>query len=302
MVLPWGAVAAEEQVIFECELSANQLLTEHAENSLKSSPSGKHGGRDGHLGEKIMKAKALIVAVLALAALLVVAALVLNQSGTADPVAGPAAAVTSAPGPSDAPGTPGQAARPSGQAPDARGSVKSSPDSANAPKGEKTGRDPAATATRPHWDPQPTEADAGLEVPEQTKATAFALPSSKEREPLLEKTPKTGVAQGKLTKGFPKDAVPLPRSTTVVGSSVETQGRLVILGVEGRSKASADAILEFYAGHFAKLDWLTTRTQPARGTTQLRGGFGQESLSVTVRELPTGMRSVTASAVLTAGD
>ena len=151
--------------------------------------------------------------------------------------------------------------------------------------------------TRPVWDPQATESESGLEVPQQTGSADFRLPDSPKRKPVLRKSPKIGVAEGKLTKGFPKDAVPIPRSTTIVQSSVARQSELVLVGLEGRSSASVEEVLAFYREHFADRKWLTSETTPAEGVTQLQGAFGQDSTTITVRQLPTGVTSVLAAGV-----
>lgn len=245
-----------------------------------------------------MKAKVLVVAVLVVAAILTVVALVLNQSGNPGPVAGDAALNTQEPTGSPTQSSPGSSPAPTEEAPSAPANAERSAQPGAAP--EKSG-DPVAEATRPSWNPQPTEPDAELEVPEQTQSSAFALPSSREREPLLDKEPKAGVAQGKLTKGFPKSALLLPDSTTIVKSSVETQRDVVMLGIDGRTTASTEEVLDFYARRFDELDWITTQTQQDSETERMRGELGQQNLTITVRELPTGMRSITVSAVLKVG-
>ena len=78
------------------------------------------------------------------------------------------------------------------------------------------------------------------------------MPSAEPRKPALSKAPKPGAAEGKLTKGFPKEAMPLPSSTTIERSSVEAQSSLVMVGVQGRSKQSVEEVLAFYEAHFKR--------------------------------------------------
>ncbi|UXN31290.1 hypothetical protein [Glutamicibacter sp. M10] len=162
---------------------------------------------------------------------------------------------------------------------------------------EKTSSEPTAEATRPSWDPKPSGSESRLEVPEQPEASQFKLPDTPKREPVLTKVPQTGVATGKLTKEFPKDAVPVPKSTTIVQSSVEKQEKLVFVGVEGRSNASVEEVLSFYSEHFEQQQWLTAQSEPAEGVTQLLGSFGEDSTTVTIRQLPTGATSIVAAGV-----
>ncbi|WP_423299976.1 hypothetical protein, partial [Glutamicibacter nicotianae] len=167
-------------------------------------------------------------------------------------------------------------------------------------KNKDSGRDedaPKPEATRPTWDPQPSASETRAEVPEEAKASEFSLPKTEPREPVLATAPKTGVAEGKLTKGFPKKAVPVPERTQIVQSSVEQQEQLVFVGFEGRSSDSVEEVLAFYSKHFEQQGWLATQSEPAAGQTRLSGSFGTESTTITVRQLPTGATAVVAAGV-----
>lgn len=180
------------------------------------------------------------------------------------------------------------------------------------PQNEPRGKDPEestqknssakAEATRPTWNPKPTQTDERLEVPKDPPKTLNALPSAQPREAVLSKTPKTGVAEGRLTKGFPKKAMPLPASTDVERSSVETQGSLVVVGVQGRSKQKVDEVLAFYDAHFKDLQWLSSTSVDSEGNTRLEAGFGKETATITLHQLPTGLTQIDAAAVYTVGD
>ncbi|WPR66105.1 hypothetical protein SLW73_07245 [Glutamicibacter protophormiae] len=255
-----------------------------------------------------MKIKALIATALTLAVALVGVALYLNWQADSAPTSVADPAATAAPQGSQGPsatastGSKASSSATTGEgssasaAPQATGAPEPSgtKDSSTAPKASDQ---PTAQATRPSWNPQPSESQVGLEVPTPTKASKFALPSTEERAPVLTKAPAIGVKEGKLTKGFPTAALPLPSATSIVQSSVAKQGELVMLGLEGRSKSSTDEVLDFYAVHFKKLNWLSERSTPAEGTTQITGGFGTDSATITVRKLPTGQTAVSAAGV-----
>ncbi|MGH3652902.1 hypothetical protein [Glutamicibacter sp.] len=234
-----------------------------------------------------MKSKVLATIILGAAAILLVVALAMDLGGT-KPTAGQQPAATPDPVATSTAGQPtagpetAEAAKPSGEA------KKESAPEQSAPKPK---------ATRPSWDPQPSATESRLEVPEAAKPSQFALPDTPKREPVLEKAPKSSVAEGKLVKGFPKAAVPVPESTSIVQSSVQNQAKKVLVGVEGRSSDSVDEVLAFYAKHFEELNWLTTQSAPAEGTTQLSGSYGAESATVTVRQLPTGATSIVAAGI-----
>lgn len=246
-----------------------------------------------------MKIKIFVIGILSAAVILFVVAVVLDN-GRADRRGMSVAQTTSeasATSPDRSTMTPkGDAAAPEGPESESPESEDSKPDPGSVDDPKKTPA-PNAEATRPTWDPQPTESESALEVPEQTAPTEFSLPDSVKREPVLKKSPKTGVSEGKLTPDFPADAVPLPPSTSVVQSSVERQSELVLVGVEGRSSSSVEDVLDFYNEHFADREWLTIDTAPAEGTTQLQGALGEDSITVTIRQLPTGATSVIAAGV-----
>lgn len=249
-----------------------------------------------------MKFKVLIAVILSLAAILFVVAFTMDwmgrsglpsqaddqvQSATED---APAKAEPSTGGEAVATQSPGTQApqnKPGGNDPVDSAQKKSSAE---------------AEATRPTWNPKPTQTDERLEVPKDPPKTVKTLPSAQPREAALSKTPKTGVAEGKLTRGFPKKAMPLPASTSVERSSVETQGALVIVGVQGRSKQKVDDVLDFYEAHFKDLQWLSNTNVDSEGNTRLEAGFGKETATITLHQLPTGLTHIDAAAVYTVGD
>lgn len=270
--------------------------------ALKLSPFSHVGSENGDLGE-IMKIKVLIAVVLSLAMVLVGVAVFLDwRAGIDTAKIGAAAEESSMPRQSGGTGnqtssTSDPEATATGAAPDSEVHGLQIPQSWGTTASRDEVKKPTPEATRPSWDPKPNESDTGLEVPTQTATDGFALPSTEERKPVLGKVPATGVAKGKLTKGFPKDAVPLPKSTTIVQSSVEEQGDLVVIGVEGRSKASVEEVLDFYDIHFKSLNWLSSESTPGEGLTRIQGSYAGDSATVTVSELPTGMISISVAGV-----
>lgn len=255
----------------------------------------------------IMKSKLLAGLILGLAAIVLVVAVALDMGGRQGPAEGAAASAQSSathqpPATYSAPqstGTPStddsKDSKDEKESEDAKKSEKSK-DS----KDKDSGKDedaPKPEATRPTWDPQPSASETRAEVPEEAKASEFSLPKTEPREPVLATAPKTGVAEGKLTKGFPKSAVPVPERTQIVQSSVEQQEQLVLVGFEGRSSDSVDEVLAFYTRHFEQQGWLATQSEPAAGQTRISGSFGTESTTITVRQLPTGATAVVAAGV-----
>lgn len=237
-----------------------------------------------------MKSKTLVAVMLSIAAVLVAVGVGLNWSSSRIPQQTPPTA-----GEQDAAAN----TRPSTQ-PTAKPTIKPSSKPDAAPKAsEKSSKAPQVKATRPSWDPKPSTSSERLEMPETPVATPSALPSTKKREAVLATTPKTAVAEGKLTKGFPSEAMPLPKSAKVMESSVAKQSDLVMVGMQARSKQSVEQVLSFYEEHFNDLQWLTTTTNVEKGQTQLQAGYGTETATVTVHQLPTGWTQINAAGVFT---
>lgn len=246
-----------------------------------------------------MKIKTLIIAILSVAGLLFAVSFGLGWAGGQDPektpMSGPAteALISSA-----------QSVDQSKKSSTGdQSSSSSAPKSQSAAQHDKTTQpsEPKATATRPTWVPQPSESEDRLEMPEKPKKSVNALPSSTPRAAVLEKAPKAGAENGKLTRGFPKHALPLPPSADVVKSSVDLQSKMAILDVQARSKQSVEQVVDFYESHFKNLQWLATESKPGKGTTQLRAEFGQDTATITVHQLPTGLTEVNAAGVFRVG-
>lgn len=175
------------------------------------------------------------------------------------------------------------------------------PGSADSAKSSRRA-DAAATATRPSWDPQPAASEtAGLEMPTEAPDARTTLPKSKERKGVLPSTPATGASKGKLTSGFPKKAVPYPSGTSITASSVSTQGKRVLVSLEGRTKASPSKIIAFYADDFAAKGWASTPRTPQAGESVLEGGFKNDSMVVTTTKLPTGQTAFVVAGAFTVG-
>lgn len=160
----------------------------------------------------------------------------------------------------------------------------------------------AATATRPSWDPQPPASEAaGLEMPTEAPSARKNLPKSKDRKRALPSKPPAGESKGKLTSGFPKKAVPHPSGTAITASSVSSQGKRILVSLEGRSTTSQSEIIAFYAEDFAAKGWASTPSVPRAGESTLEGGYKGDSVVVTTRELPTGQTAFVVAGAFTVG-
>lgn len=162
--------------------------------------------------------------------------------------------------------------------------------------------DPQAQPPRPSWDPKPSAPDRRLEIKAESSPSPSGLPSTEPRTDVLKKAPKAATAEGKLTKGFPKKALPLPQSSDVEKSSVSVQSSMVMVGVQGRSKQSVEDVLAFYESHFKDLQWLASTSTDADGSTRLQAGFGQDTATVTLHQLPTGLTEINAAGVFKVED
>lgn len=176
--------------------------------------------------------------------------------------------------------------------PTAESSATSFPSGAPGDSAGEQGEWPSSTtptqSTRPVYIPTEPESTEGLEVPASGTPIPPSLPTSVGRRPALTDIPPTGSAKGKLTKGFPKKAVPLPAKIDVESSSVHRQGQLVLVSVEAQSQQEKQAVIDFYVEQIKKMGWIPTTTVVDANSTVVRGAFEGDSLSVTLRSRPTG--------------
>lgn len=157
----------------------------------------------------------------------------------------------------------------------------------------------SASPTRPTWDPADPSASKALEIPEAAIPGPARLPASEKRRPLLSKAPKSGTARGKLTTGFPIKAVSAPNGTRIITSSVQTQGKLVFVGLNGTSTAGAGFVMSYYEDIYLMRGWAHTKVVDAGGTQKLKGGFGDDSMEITIRTRPTGRTAFAVAGVFT---
>ncbi|MFL4475534.1 hypothetical protein ACIPVK_16175 [Paeniglutamicibacter sp. MACA_103] len=134
-----------------------------------------------------------------------------------------------------------------------------------------------------------------LEVPATTEPKATTLPKSVKKAPVLSGTvPREGTAKGELTSGFPTKAMPIPQGAHIIDSSVSTQKRNVQVAVNYRTSLSVEAVLKFYESQAAKRGWVATRGTAADGAKSISLGFGDDTMTATVRTAPTGATTVAA--------
>lgn len=250
-----------------------------------------------------MKIKYWTAGILGIAALLVALALVLDFGGT-----GPAGQLTADPvGTQAQPPGPSQTAAP-GQAPEAKEAKAAQTTAQGSTQPSQSARPtPTASSSKapPAKAPSASATADGdlplLEVPEPTDTPSPGLPKSTPRPAVLEKAPQDGEARGKLTRGFPSEQLPLPKNSSIIQSSVSTQAQRVIAGVQARTTQDAQAVEKFYRKYFQQHDWEVNTTTGEPGTVQLQGGFGQDSTTVKISQLPTGTTSITLSGAFKVG-
>lgn len=237
-----------------------------------------------------MKTKGWIIAIFATALLLAVVAVVFNSLDR----------------PVDASFAEGASAESSGKAlmtnrSDPRSESTSAERSEKVPtptESSKLDQEDESLPTRPsgHGEKKAPETKK-LEVPKDKKEGPKKLPKSKKRAPVLTSLPKSGSATGKLSRGFPAKVVPMLPKAVASSSSVQTQGEQAFVEVTGRTKAETKSVLKFYSKDFAGKGWVTTQQSTANGVTTLRGAYGDDSILVTVRRLPTGQTSFAVAGV-----
>lgn len=144
--------------------------------------------------------------------------------------------------------------------------------------------------------PSPSAVDAPkLEMLPDNEPIAGTLPKSVERRPVLSgAVPKSGTGNGKLTKGFPQQALPIPAGAQIVDSSVAAHQRRVQLAVNYRTSLSVEKTVAFYEKQAAKLGWIPIRSTGTNGSHIITLGYGKDNVVATVNTTGTGSTTVSA--------
>jgi hypothetical protein len=115
------------------------------------------------------------------------------------------------------------------------------------------------------------------------------LPAPKTPAPAISgKVPRSASAEGKLVTGFPKKAIPLPAEAAVLTSSVSSSDRRVQVGLEARTTLTVNELLDHYRASFAARGWSVSTATDAAGDSSVTGGYGNDSVTVSARQAPTG--------------
>ena len=124
-----------------------------------------------------------------------------------------------------------------------------------------------------------TEVEAAAPAPAPTPADEPAQAQARPASLLPDGIPRSASQLGKLVSGFPA-AVPIVDDSTIVSSSVDSNGGTVQATVVARTPRSADQVLELYQTAFAALGLPATAVASANGDRAL--AFARDGSSVTL--------------------
>ena len=124
-----------------------------------------------------------------------------------------------------------------------------------------------------------TEVEAAAPAPAPTPADEPAQAQARPASLLPDGIPRSASQLGKLVSGFPA-AVPIVDDSTIVSSSVDSNGGTVQATVVARTSRSADEVLELYQTAFAALGLPATAVASANGDRSL--AFARDGSSVTL--------------------
>jgi len=124
-----------------------------------------------------------------------------------------------------------------------------------------------------------TEVEAAAPAPAPTPADEPAQAQARPASLLPDGIPRSASQLGKLVSGFPA-AVPIVDDSTIVSSSVDSNGGTVQATVVARTPRSADQVLELYQTAFAALGLPATAVASANGDRSL--AFARDGSSVTL--------------------
>lgn len=119
--------------------------------------------------------------------------------------------------------------------------------------------------------------------------------------PHLAAAPASASAHGTLVAGYPSDLVPVPEGTTIVASSVTSQGDHVQVGVTGTEDAEPDQVGAAYTTRMTGLGYLTASADAASGSTATQYVRGRDVVVLTLRPRTGGGSELVLTGVLVVG-
>ncbi|HWJ84194.1 MAG TPA: hypothetical protein VNR62_02125 [Cellulomonas sp.] len=175
-------------------------------------------------------------------------------------------------------------------------SVATTPD-ATAPTTPAAEPSSAATGSSSGDGSAPGQASEVL--PTQTPGPA-GLPVTAAPGPTLTgKLPKTGNANGKVVKGFPTGVVPIPRSLTVVSTSVSASGNRLQVGLQASSDSKPASVKAAYVAALSKAGFAVSDSPALPGTTAVAFTHGPDGLVLTLRKRTGGGTELSVAGTLT---
>jgi hypothetical protein len=141
--------------------------------------------------------------------------------------------------------------------------------------------------------------------PSAATPTPYRLPGAKpaapQRQLISAPLPPSASARGSIVKGFPEVIAQAPKST-VMFSSVATQGRRMQVGLDATTSISALDVLSFYRAAFEPLGLVASTAPAVTGSTALAFVRGDNGITVTASDSAGSTGShYTVTGVLSAG-
>lgn len=154
--------------------------------------------------------------------------------------------------------------------------------------------------------PVPTPSDASESIPTATP-TPYRLPglpasTNPATKPLVSGTlPKDASAHGRLVRGFPTKAVPVPSGLTVVSSSVSSQGRHLQITLQASTAASPATVHQRFVTALDKVGYTATKAAAVPGTSATQFTHGDDGVVLTTHKRLGGGTELTLTGSFTAG-
>lgn len=151
--------------------------------------------------------------------------------------------------------------------------------------GRVPGNDPATRAGVPAATPgYPSAQQGGKEAPVATP-TPFALPRSSPPAPLISAPlPKAASARGAIAAGFPRTVITLAPRSSVIFSSVSSEGSRLQAGLEATSSLAPREVIAYYRKALSALGLVANAAPAVAGSTAW--AFVRDASTVTVTAAP----------------
>ena len=145
-----------------------------------------------------------------------------------------------------------------------------------------------APVAPPTPDDQDSGAEAGTKAPNTEAPSPLLPPPSSLTALFVAPLPPSASAEGRLVDSFPSTVIPVIANSTVVSSSITSEGNRLQVGLTATSALSAPEALAHYQAFYGELGFSSRESDAVPGSTAWVFTRGTDSVAVTTLPIDAG--------------